>query len=399
MKGRKLYLNFLLSALLFVAGLLKAQTISNPAPYCNGGYTSGNCLQGGPTNTPGNSVNDFIDNFITSGASTNISNTNSGCNGNPNNYALYCQHYLSVIPGQVITCSVQSGIIYAQGFAIFIDWNQDNVFQVPAERVAATSNVPGAATWTVLTFTVPPLQANGMYRMRVRCAWATPGINITPCGTFGFGETEDYSLFIGPIPPNSGLITATLSANSPLCSGQTLSLVANSTPSSGVTYTWTGPGSFSSIQQNPVISNVTTSASGVYTMITGGNCPANKTITVNIVPYPDYTLTPSNTTICQGGSVNAMVVFSNSANPSLYSYTWSPAPGFGIVPTNTVTATISPPLINTTVSVVVYSVTVSRTALSCPITQTMAITINNPSPPVLNLPPPLCNTAPAFMLS
>jgi hypothetical protein len=105
----KFYYTFFLS-LLFACGVdsFCAQNNPNPAPYCNGGYTSGNCLQGGPTNTPGNSVNDFIDNFITSGGNTNISNTNSGCNGNPNNYANYCNHYLAVSPGQVITCSIQS---------------------------------------------------------------------------------------------------------------------------------------------------------------------------------------------------------------------------------------------------------------------------------------------------
>jgi len=396
----KFYHRFFL-ALLFTlsASFFYSQNNPSPAPYCNGGYTSGNCLQGGPVNSPGNSVNDFIDNFITSGANTNISNTNSGCNGNPNNYANYCNHYLSLSPGQVITCSIQSGITFAQGFAIFIDWNQDNLFNMPAERVAATTNVPGAATWTVMTFTVPPLQANGVYRMRVRCAWATAGTGITPCGTFGFGETEDYSIFIGPIPPNVGPATATLSANSPLCAGQTLSLVAVSSPSTGLTYTWTGPNSYSSTTQNPVISNAPPSASGIYTMNTSGNCPSSKTIAINVVPFPTFSITPSNPVICQGGSVNASVSFSPVSNPSLYSYTWSPSPGFGIFNTNQPNTIIMPPLIANTQSVIIYTLSVSRTVHPCPATNTMVLTINNPSTPTLNIPPPMCNTAPAFMLS
>src|SRR4051812_37072673 len=119
-------------AICFIQIAVSAQN-GNPAPYCNGGYSSGTCKQGGPSNNQGNWVNDFINTFQTSGGNDNINNVNSGCNGGPNNYNFYCNHYLAVSPGQVITCTLQSGITFPQGFAIWIDWNQDNTFQNPGE--------------------------------------------------------------------------------------------------------------------------------------------------------------------------------------------------------------------------------------------------------------------------
>src|SRR3954465_8507550 len=108
----KKILHSILAVLLAVVTpvFLRGQNSNTPAPYCLGNYSSGTCNQGGPSNTPGNGVNDFINTFITSGGSTNISNVNSGCNGGPNNYINYCSNYISTSPGQVITCTVQSGI-------------------------------------------------------------------------------------------------------------------------------------------------------------------------------------------------------------------------------------------------------------------------------------------------
>ena len=390
--------NRLLSALFFILFLTGTSVFcqsSSPAPYCNGAYSSGNCLQGGPSNTLGNSVNDFIDIFRTSGGNTNINNGPSGCNGNANNYQNNCQHYLQVNPGQVITCSVQSGITFAQGFAIWVDWNLDNTFQNPGEQVAATSNVPPAATQTILTFTIPPLIQNGAYRMRVRCAFATNGTNITPCGMFGFGETEDYTIYVGPIPPNSGVISATVALAQPtVCVGQSLNFSINTLNASGLTYTWTGPSAFTSTLQNPLISSATTSASGVYSVIISNNsCPATRTVSALVVAFPTLVISPAALTICQGGSFTPSVTpVGNAAN---FTYSWSStAPGLIFNPQQQSTL-ITPALLPVLQSVAVYnySVTVKPTALSCPTSTFMTLTINNPFTPSLSLISPLCNNS------
>jgi gliding motility-associated-like protein len=61
-----------------------------------------------------------------------------------------------------------------------------------------------------------------------------------------------------------------------VCEGSEVSLVA----SPGVSYTWSGPNGFTSTQQNPVISNVSSSTSGVYNVIIND---ATGCITTNII--------------------------------------------------------------------------------------------------------------------
>src|SRR5438552_2309413 len=78
-----------------------------------------------------------------------------------------------------------------------------------------------------------------------------------------------------PVPSNNG----------PICSGQTLTLSANTTAPS---YSWTGPNGFSSTAQNPSIANATTAATGTYNLtVTSNGCTSaagSTTATVNTGP-------------------------------------------------------------------------------------------------------------------
>lgn len=73
-------------------------------------------------------------------------------------------------------------------------------------------------------------------------------------------------------------INATASVNGPILEvGSTIQLNA----SGGTSYSWTGPNSFTSNQQNPVIPNAQTNNSGLYTVtVTDGGC--NSTASTNI---------------------------------------------------------------------------------------------------------------------
>jgi hypothetical protein len=59
--------------------------------------------------------------------------------------------------------------------------------------------------------------------------------------------------------------TPTAGNNGPLCAGNTLNLTSSNTLA-GVTYSWTGPNSYSSTAQNPSISGAAVNNSGVYTV-------------------------------------------------------------------------------------------------------------------------------------
>jgi hypothetical protein len=190
---------------LLTALKVTAQAGVGPAPFCMPTYNAGSipCNQPNASNNATNFINDFIDSFNTTGATVNITDNNNGCQtqllgGVQQNYFYKgCPTYLRVTPGQVVTCNFRSGIIFDQGFAVFIDWNQNNIFDLPGERVAAVPGLPLAATWCSAAFTVPAAQPNGTYRMRVRCAYVTSGGLIDPCLLYSFGETQDYNVIIG----------------------------------------------------------------------------------------------------------------------------------------------------------------------------------------------------------
>lgn len=326
------FLKKILILIIFLIGVnvnVLAQAGVGPAPYCMPLYGQIPCNQPGPSNSGGNFINDFINSFNTTGAVTNITNNNSGCNaqnfagvGIRNYFYFGCTQYLIVNPGQVVTCNFQSGNVYAQGFTVFVDWNQNGVFNLPGERVTSVPGVPGAATFNAANFTVPAGQAGGAYRMRVRCAFATTGSSIDPCISYGFGETEDYNLYVTPGSP-AGVFTATASANSPLCSSATLSLSVLSSASSTIPmlYTWAGPNGFASSVQNPTVANVSSLMAGVYSVtLNPGSCPVTKTVAVVVNPTPTISTVSNTGPVCQGSPLSFSV---NSTVAGATTYSWS----------------------------------------------------------------------------
>jgi gliding motility-associated-like protein len=384
---------------LFVPEIVGQNFTNNPAPYGGVSYFNVPCNQTGPSQTPGNVINDFVNTFTTSGANVDIVNVNSGCNGLSNNYIYYlCQHFLAVSPGQTITANIQPGMFYPQGYAIWIDWNQDNLFASTLERVGFT-NVITWPSFGTTTFVIPAWVTTGTYRMRVRSSYFTNG-NSTFLDAYNqqtYGETEDYNIFVGAIPVT--IITATASSTpSSVCVGQNINLSVVHSSTATPTFTWTGPGGFLSNVQNPVLSAATPTMSGTYSLTVGnGVCPVSKTVSVTVVSYPQFTMAPPSATICQGGTTPLGVTINGGANP--FNFQWT-GPGLLFNPSQPNTL-VQPPLqpVNVTLTNLTYSLTVTPKALSCPVTQTMNVTVNNPLTPTLNMPAPLCNISTPVQLS
>jgi len=114
-------------------------------------------------------------------------------------------------------------------------------------------------------------------------------------------------------------------SNSPVCIGFSLFLTADSIP--GATYSWTGPGGFSSSNQNPVITNVTSANDSIYTVVASVNgCTgASAQVSVVVGPPPTASFT-SNAPQCAGAGID----FTNtgSTGPGI-TYLWN----FGAVAT------------------------------------------------------------------
>lgn len=118
--------------------------------------------------------------------------------------------------------------------------------------------------------------------------------------------------------------TPVVTNNGPLCPGQDLQL--NASAISGATYSWTGPNSFTSSDQNPTISLVDLSHAGTYsvTAITSGcgiSSAGNTTLVINTLPAAPTI--GNNGPLCDGSSINLTASTITGAT-----YTWTGVNGF-----------------------------------------------------------------------
>ncbi|MBK7818114.1 MAG: immunoglobulin domain-containing protein [Sphingobacteriaceae bacterium] len=340
---KKVGVQFIL-ALVFLFGIntcLIAQPGNLPAPYCMPLYGQSPCNQPGPSNMPGNFLNDFIHSVLTFSGNVDINNPNTGCNAQifPSigikNYIYHkCQHNLSVSAGQVVSFSIQIGNINPQGVAAFIDWNNDNIFSTaPTEKIGWSTGTVPAGGWLTFTTTIPPAQTNGTYRLRVRCAFGISGATIDPCNNYSCGEVEDYDVYVGTTSPVISNVVA--SSNSTLCSGNTLSLNLTYTSQCSPSYTWAGPNSFVSNSQNPTIVNAQPLHSGNYslTVTCGTACPVSLTTSVTVVQGPTPANAGGNQCIC------ATTATLNGNIPSIGTGSWTLLSGSAIIITPTLANT------------------------------------------------------------
>jgi len=123
------------------------------------------------------------------------------------------------------------------------------------------------------TLTIPNAQPwhSGNYTVRI----------ISTNGTCQSVPSNTVTVTVNAIPP-----TPTISSNSPVCQGGTLTLMASDVP--GATYMWTGPAGFISMSQNPERQPVSLTMAGVYTLkATKANCTSPETsLTVVVIPMP-----------------------------------------------------------------------------------------------------------------
>jgi serine protease len=121
--------------------------------------------------------------------------------GDDSGYGDYTGNTITVDPGATYSISVTpgfAGTAYSQRIRVWIDYNQDGVFDDPAELVFSPANGSAAVNGSV---TIPINAAQGLTRLRVGTRFANANAN-TPCPPSGFeGEYEDYCVFItGNLP-------------------------------------------------------------------------------------------------------------------------------------------------------------------------------------------------------
>lgn len=111
----------------------------------------------------------------------------------------------------------------------------------------------------------------------------------------------------------------TIISNSPICEGDSLMLTVNDTVSNA-SYTWTGPGGYTSGNRDTIIKGATEALSGVYALSARvGNCVTANTATITVNTKPVKPVITGDTSICSGANLE---LTGNSATAGI-SYIWS----------------------------------------------------------------------------
>jgi hypothetical protein len=119
-------------------------------------------------------------------------------------------------PGVVYPLSVEIGTCngnYTNCTKVWIDFNQNGQFTDPGENVYTSTAAVSGPHFEIGNITIPTGIPTGNTMMRVVNVETWDPINVNPCGTYAWGETEDYLVNITapptcPQPTNFSLIQA-----------------------------------------------------------------------------------------------------------------------------------------------------------------------------------------------
>lgn len=149
-------------------------------------------------------------------------------NGSQFNSQIGCQQYtdntgtpIDIIRGQSanVTVNVQgcSGGNYNHQTKVFVDLNANGQFDVPAEEFLLNTPSPTGYGLYTGTVSIPTTAVTGPTMMRVVTVETSSPASVTPCGSYTWGETEDYILNILPLPANDAGVEAFISPTQGAC--------------------------------------------------------------------------------------------------------------------------------------------------------------------------------------
>ena len=168
--------------------------------------------------------------------------------------------------------------------------------------------------------------------------------------------------------------TPIASSNAPICDKvNNLNLFASTTTAGVFNYSWTGPGLYTSSQQNPVIANASQAAAGTYNVIVSYNNCVSASASTNVIIHstPDAPIISSNSPICNTTTLN--LKFSTSFVGKL-NYSWQG-------PNSFTSTTASPIINNTSISAAgYYKLRITSVTGNCSSTMSQTMVVINPTP-------------------
>ncbi len=224
-----------------------------------------------------------------------VSNLNNGVASpifsNPNATGGYNDYTLSVAPVEFapgysypmsVTVISASASYYTYYVKAFIDYNQDATFDPVTELVF--QGITQSASNTLITGTVAvPLSATSGYtRMRVVCVETSTASTVQPCGTYTWGETEDYTVIISPILQYDAGVVSVVAPNGIFSEGDQVDVILK-VKNFGTDTLTSIPLNYS-CNGNPVVLQTWT-----------GSLAPNQTVNINM---PQLTVSSGVSTIC-----------------------------------------------------------------------------------------------------
>lgn len=159
--------------------------------------------------------------------------------------------------------------------------------------------------------TIPATSQVGQYYLLVITRYSSGSTTVTFSKVPGSGPGETDCGILPPLVDNDG----------PYCVGDVIHLTANG--QAGATYSWTGPGGFTSNQQNPTRPNCTMAMAGTYTCTISLGGQTNSA-TTEVVVYPKPTANFTATSVCKGEPTQfTSTSTTNPAGQQITSYHWN----------------------------------------------------------------------------
>jgi PKD repeat protein len=190
--SRLLRIASLLAITLLLLGVGSGQTF---AQYCNSGATS------------------TFDSNIGLVQLNTINNSTLGICATYSNFTSISTNLTIGSPYSITVTAGTCGGNFTKYGKAFIDWNNDFDFLDPFENIAGFGPAATTNTFTV-PFTVPGTATPGPRRLRVVVLETGSLAGVNSCGTFTWGETEDYTVNVLPSSPNDIGVSAIVSPNS-----------------------------------------------------------------------------------------------------------------------------------------------------------------------------------------
>gem|GEM_PF-1209484 len=241
-----------------------------------------------------------LDDFVTTGGFTNISNLNTGCGGG---YSDFTDMSASGYRETMVNYSITLTTMGDGGIKMWIDWDQDEEFS-DEEVVYVSPDIITAGSTVTGFFEIPATAAAGETRIRVRTnSWS----DVSSACDAGWGEVEDYTFEVLVPEPCDGTFTGiTLEAPDSICGSVPFLISATGVPvASGLTKVWqsrvpsgTGPwttitGATSSILEVASGISAATDFRLIVTCVATGDSDTSTIVTVEKNPGSACYCTPS----------------------------------------------------------------------------------------------------------